>query len=45
MGELELLETILNRLDLIYTLLLVGFGAVAGGFVIYLIYRFVISFF
>ena len=44
MSESELLETILNRLDLIYTLGLVAFGFAVVGLLCYILYHFVIDF-
>lgn len=39
MNELETLQAILNRLDLIYTALLFVVGIGLGGGVVYLLYR------
>lgn len=44
MTELEALQTIINRLDLIYTLLLYSVALGFGGLVLYVLYRFLTYF-
>lgn len=44
MGNNELLTNILDRLELIYTLELIAFGAAVVFIIVYLLYRLVINF-
>lgn len=45
MTELELLTAILNRLDLIYTLMLISVGSFVAGLVLHFFCKFLIQFF